>query len=295
MENKINTFLIGAQKAGTTSLYDWLGQHSEVEAPEAIKDYHFFTNEEFFQKGIKHLDSFYNKESKIVLHGAVNYMYFHDKACKRIYEYNPNAKIIICLRNPVNRAVSAYNYFKKTLRETNDFNDALKIELEGKLSTFVEKSNNTYIEHGYYSQQIKPFIEEFGAKNCLFVFFEELIDVNKQKKVMLDVCAFLDIDTNFRFNYRHLNASAQPKSKLINFITRKSGLTKLIKLLMPLKTRKKLGKKLEQLNVSNEKINIKIEKDSLDFLKGHYQSEMETLTKLTGLNVSEVWNLNNLK
>ena len=46
--NGINTFLIGAQKAGTTSLYDWLSQHPEVSAPSAIKDYHFFTNEKLF-------------------------------------------------------------------------------------------------------------------------------------------------------------------------------------------------------------------------------------------------------
>ena len=49
---KINTFLIGAQKAGTTSLYDWIGQHPEVHAPDAIKDYHYFTNESYFKKGV---------------------------------------------------------------------------------------------------------------------------------------------------------------------------------------------------------------------------------------------------
>jgi len=46
----INAFLIGAQKAGTTSLYEWLGQHPDVYAPEELKDYHFFTNPKLLKK-----------------------------------------------------------------------------------------------------------------------------------------------------------------------------------------------------------------------------------------------------
>ncbi len=42
MNSRINTFIVGAQKAGTTSIYDWLGQHPEIEASPEIKDYHFF-------------------------------------------------------------------------------------------------------------------------------------------------------------------------------------------------------------------------------------------------------------
>ena len=63
------------------------------------------------------LGSGYNlNQSLIRLHCAVNYMFFSKSTAKKIYQYNPNAKIIFCLRNPVDRAKSAYKYFKLTLR-----------------------------------------------------------------------------------------------------------------------------------------------------------------------------------
>src|SRR5690554_2130252 len=113
MREKINVFLVGAQKAGTTSLYEWLGQHPDIEAPQEIKDYHFFTNEALFDKGVPQLERFYSADKPVRVHSAVNYLYFYKEAAARIYEYNKEAKIIICLREPVARAISAYKYCVK--------------------------------------------------------------------------------------------------------------------------------------------------------------------------------------
>ena len=63
--SKIDVFIIGAQKAGTTSVYDWLGQHPQIEAPQHIKDYHFFTDKALFKKGIKHLEKQYKFNNKL--------------------------------------------------------------------------------------------------------------------------------------------------------------------------------------------------------------------------------------
>ncbi|WP_299519966.1 sulfotransferase domain-containing protein [Winogradskyella sp.] len=293
MVQTINTFLVGAQKAGTTSLYDWLGQHPEVLAPEEIKDYHFFTNENFFKKGIKHLESFYKKETPIKLHGAVNYMYFHQTASQRIYKYNNDIRIIVCLRNPVNRAVSAYNYFKRTLREEKTFEQAINAELNGELTTFVQQSNNTYVQHGYYARQVQSFLKKFGKKNCHFVLFEELIDTRMQQEVMQQVCQFLGIDDDFQFSFVHLNASAQPRSKTINFIIRKSGLTKVLKPLLPLRYRKKLGKTLEQKNIGEKKINTTIEKDTIKSLKEKFLPRVEALSDVVGRDLVKFWNFRN--
>lgn len=291
---KINTFLIGAQKAGTTSLYDWLGQHPQVYAPEEIKDYHFFTNENFFKKGTKHLESFYKKgDTDIALHGAVNYMYFHNKACQRIQDYNKDIKIIICLRNPIKRATSAYNYFKRTLREENTFEQAIETELKGELNTFEQQSNNTYLQHGYYAEQIQPFINMFGKENCHFVLFEELIDKQKQQNVMKEVCDFLGVDNSFQFKYVHLNASAQPKSKFYNYVMRKSGLTKILKPLLPLRYRKRLGKALEQKNIGDKKIETTISQSTLKLLEQKFRPQVIETATLTGKDLGQLWGFRN--
>lgn len=73
-----NTFLIGAQKCATTSIYDWLSQHPKVCAPISVKDYAFFTRDDFYNKGLKHLSSFYNgsyNNEKVILQGSVHYIF----------------------------------------------------------------------------------------------------------------------------------------------------------------------------------------------------------------------------
>ena len=80
IKNKIlpNTFLIGAQKSATTSVYNWLALHPDICAPLSVKDYAFFTREDFFEKGINHLSSFYEdvfNDEKIILQGSVHYIF----------------------------------------------------------------------------------------------------------------------------------------------------------------------------------------------------------------------------
>ena len=289
MKNKINTFIIGAQKAGTTSLYDWLDQHLDVQDPNEIKDYHFFTREPLYKKGINHLESFYSNQSKIQLHGAVNYMYFSEVAAERIYDYNPQAKIIICLRDPIKRAISAYQYFIRTLREKNSFEKALRLELDRKLKTEKEFANNTYIGHGDYVEQINTYLKYFKREQFHFVFFEELIDSTKQKSVLIDICDFLNIENNFQFQFTHLNASGQPKSKTLNYIIRKSGLSKTAKYFLPFNTRKKLGKKIEQNNISTKKLEVEIRLEDIELLSSIYKNQIINLSELLNKDLTTLW------
>jgi hypothetical protein len=96
MNKKPNAFIIGVQKAGTTSLFNWLSQHPEVCAPEAMKDFHFFSNDEHYFKGQQfYLKNFEHcKDSKIILGGGVNHMYIK-KSAKRIFEFNKESKFYI--------------------------------------------------------------------------------------------------------------------------------------------------------------------------------------------------------
>lgn len=247
MKRKINTFIIGAQKAGTTSLYDWLGQHPDILAPQEIKDYHFFSDNALYKKGETYFEDFYKSSNVPVrLHSAVNYLYFDTKCAERLHKYNPNSKLIICLRNPVDRAVSAFKYFKRTLREPHTFSEALNKELNNELQTHQELANNTYIAHGMYYKQIQFYLNYFNRDQIFFVFFEELTDSSKQIDLLKRITKFLEVDDDFEFKFFHLNASGSPRFKFINFIIRKSSLTKILKNFFPFGFRKRLAKKIEQ-------------------------------------------------
>jgi hypothetical protein len=289
MQNKINVFLVGAQKAGTTSLYDWLGQHHEICAPQEIKDYHFFTNEDIYKNGISNLEQFYRDGKVFAVHGAVNYLYFYQKAARRIYDYNPNAKIIICLREPVARAISAYMYCVKTLREEKSLSDALSAELNGKLSTFKQLSDNTYIEHGKYVEQIQGFREFFPDEQIEIIFFEDLVDIDRRKSTMAEVLRFIGLDDEYKFEFTHLNKSGTPRSEVLNYILRKSSLKNIVKAFLPRSLRKRIGNSLNELNTSAQMVTVDVTEDDAEILKRHLGKVGIDLQKKLGIDVSRTW------
>lgn len=288
-KQKINTFIIGAQKAGTTSLYNWLGQHPDIDAPKIIKDYNFFRNDNYFKKGYGYLESFYNQKSQIKLNAAVNYMFFDELCAKRIFEYNPQAKIIVCLREPIQRAISAYKYFVRTLREENSFHEALNRELKGELSTPEELGDNTYIKHGLYYDQIQTFLKYFPKKQIKFLFFEELTNQEKQNSLMVDILSFLEIDSDFKFSFVHLNASGYPKSKQLNYLIRKSQFSKAIKSLLPFRLRKGISKIVQQENISEKRIEVVINDADIQMLSEIYKEPNQKLKTIVNSKVIDDW------
>lgn len=291
MNNNVNTFIIGAQKAGTTSLYDWLGQHPDVYAPQEIKDYHFFSNDSIFEKGISHFEKFYLKNTEEVkIHGGVNYLYNHNVAAKRIYEYNPDAKIIICLRNPVKRAVSAYKYFVRILKESNTFEKAIELEKNNKI-TGIDKNHFTYIEHGKYLNQIIEFHRYFNSDKVKILLFEELTDSSKSQLLMNDLSKFLEIE-NYNYSFTHMNKSATPKLKWINNIIRGESKIKKIKELIPLQLKRKVLKVIEEKNISDEALKIEISEEMIEMLENEYHMEIQNLSEYLKMDLTKVWGFN---
>ena len=101
-------FVVGAQKAGTTSLHNWMAQQPDVCLPK-LKETHFFSIQEIFERGIDwYLQQFPRcKYDSIVGEICPEYMYCK-QAPYRIREWNPNPKIIFIFRHPIERAFSHY-------------------------------------------------------------------------------------------------------------------------------------------------------------------------------------------
>lgn len=291
MNNIINTFLVGGQKCGTSSLYNWLGQHPGIEAPKEIKDYHFFSKDELFKKKYKHINSFYqNRKAYINLYASVNYLYYYDKVAERIHKYNPNSKIIICLRNPVDRAISAYKYMVTTNREKCTFNDAIERELKNKLLV-TEYSDNTYIDHGKYLAQIKGFKKYFDHKQIHFIIFEELINTNKRNKVLQETLHFLEVDKLFEFNFTHVNKTGSPKFNLLTKLIREQNILKSIMSIVPFSIRKSIAKSILEWNISNKTDNFIIEETINDSLQLHFITELVQLSKITRKDLKSIWKI----
>ena len=131
-QKKIDFLIVGAQKAGTSALDMYLRKHPEIEMARPQKEVHFFDDEKYFKKNKVNYEVYHeyftNDNSKIKGESTPVYMYW-SLAMKRIYEYNPQIKIIAVLRNPIERAFSHWNKEKYRKRETADFSTAIIVQM----------------------------------------------------------------------------------------------------------------------------------------------------------------------
>jgi len=200
---KINFLIIGAQKAGTTALDSYLRQHPDITL-SIKKEVHFFDNEAFFQKKINyeeyHKNFPKNITTQIVGEATPIYMYWN-QSIKRIWEYNSKIKLIILLRNPIDRAYSHWNMEYSKGKEKLAFFEAIQKESERcKIASPYKHRVYSYIDRGYYTKQLKEVQKYFPKDQILILKQEELIQ--NHQKALDKITLFLDIS---KFNFIELH------------------------------------------------------------------------------------------
>ena len=153
--------IIGAQKSGTTFLYNLLTRHPSVEGTFE-KEVHYF--DRFFHKGIEWYRSQFPlprlKEQRKVITGETTPDYlFHPHAARRMAEVVPQARLIVLLRNPVDRAYSHYHHnLTRKGRETLGFEEAIEAEqarLRGEMEKMLKNERYTSYKYRHYSYLYK--------------------------------------------------------------------------------------------------------------------------------------------
>lgn len=190
----LDFLVLGAQKAGTTSLHDWLVQHSDIRLP-LIKETHFFSHDEQFSKG----RSWYASQFPVSLGGEEllgevdpEYLY-SQSAPRRIKELTDANKFIIILRSPLERAYSQYLMTVRRGFEALPFEQAVAIEnqrLEGDSNNF-SSDHHSYISRSLYSEQIQRYLDFFPDGEFLFVKFDDLIGGDTSQIVYESICKFI--------------------------------------------------------------------------------------------------------
>ncbi len=193
------TFLgIGTQRAATTWLFNCLKEHPDVYIPE-IKEVSFFSSH--YSKGIEHYASFFRYVENEKAVGEISPEYIYTEGCHQlIYKHLPNIKMILILRNPIDRAYSVFEFFSKK--------NGSKITFEA----FIE-SNPEVIEAGLYSQQLKKYFSLFDRNQFLILLFDELS--NDNLNAIKNVYEFLEIDTEFCPSWinQYVNTELFPNTK----------------------------------------------------------------------------------
>lgn len=282
-ENLPNALIIGVQKGGTSSLFNWLAQHPDVYGPPAAKDFPFFSDDDFFSRGLDFYSSFFPNAngSNIVLAGDVHLIYYTDTA-KRLKSFNPDLKLILALRNPVDRAFSAYQFNRKRGLENQSFRHAINIEIKPESHGRGREFN--YIDHGFYDRQIKEYQDEFSDAHLKIVLFEDLI--NHKEKTIKDIYSFLDVDSGFMPDFKVVNETGVSAIPILNqwmfsdfWLKRKLKKNRLFNKMLPMDTRIRIRRNILYLNTIRKRKEI-LTTETKDELNEIYR---ESIMNLQGM------------
>ena len=184
--------IVGAQKGGTTFLYDLLVKHPFVKSAK-LKEIHYF--DEHFARGLWWYRSHFplqidryvarQKQQTFITGEASPYYMLHPHSLRRMADIIPHAQLIVLLRNPVDRAYSHYHHQVRKKRETLAFEDAIAAEasrLQGELEKMLEDESYfsfnhrhfTYLERGKYIEQLQSLEQFFDKRQILILKSEDL-------------------------------------------------------------------------------------------------------------------------
>jgi len=286
MSRKPDFFIVGAAKSGTTSLYRYLIQHPAIFMPE-LKEPHFF-GEWHPSTGIEDLEEylklFAGVPEEIRAGEATTSYLYSSSGAQEIQRFQPIAKIIMILRNPVDRAYS--NYWEQTEAkywesrepvETLSFEEALEAEPEriqqGWGYTFH------YVACGRYAEQVARYLDVFGDDAVRVYLFDDL--VLDAESVCRDVFSFLEVDPNYPIKgAKAHNPSGPSRSALLSkLIYDRLSIKELVKKVLPVSVRRSVKEWLRARNVGPTP---KMNPETRSRLQGVFRNDILRLEKLIG-------------
>ena len=267
-----NFFIVGTPKSGTTSLFHYLQEHPEVFLPE-LKEPHFFSCPEvkntYYKTKIvdskeEYLDLYQERESYKAVGDLSSSYLFNKETPKRIHQFNPYAKIIIVLRNPVERALSHYlmdvnlGYINVSLSKVINNKDTFKQHYQ------------EYIELGFYEQQIRAYIKQFPDSQIKVVLSDTLYA--NTAETLKDIYSFINVSTTFITDFETVhNSYTVPRFKALKSLVQSDGLKKMIP------SGLKSGLKSLIYKTNAEKPKLEVEKNLLREIYKKSIVETETL------------------
>ncbi len=192
-----NFLCIGAQKAGTTTLWLLLNQHPDVFLATP-RETRFFCDDTLYDGGVISYERIFFHGwdgQKAVGEKTPAYLFF-EKTAGRIREtLGTDVKLIVTLRSPAQRAHSHFRHNYQQLWESLSFEEALRKEPERTAKGELARATYGYLERGRYVDQLRRYTDLFPKENVLVLIFEEDI-VGNQEQLASKLFTFLELDEN---------------------------------------------------------------------------------------------------
>ena len=307
---KPNLFIVGQPKTGTTALHQFLGQHPEIYM-SSIKEPHFFCadfhlesdraygKQRFydFRSESAYLQLFSKaKNVKIAGESSTNYLY-SQVAAEKIYNFNPDAKIIIVLREPAKFLYSLHSHYVKFTEENEpDFLTALALETQRKqeeaLSPRVTSPSYLYYsQRVQYYQQVKRYCDRFKPEQIKVIIFEEFKSANEQ--IFREVLEFLGVEPNFTPEYSAINVNKEVKFKAVNNLLNNPVAKSISKNLLSQEFNDFVRDNIVEKLLWHQAPKAKIPEEIKLQLRQQYQPEVAKISELLQLDLLSKWGYDN--
>ena len=193
--------IAGTMKSGTTSLAEWIDAHPDgYVAP--VKEVHFFNANEHWEQGLGwYGENFADAGDAVAVGDATPLYSFYPEAVERMASVLPQARVIFCMRNPIDRAYSHYrHWYYRRAQEDRSWERVVDDELTAdpgppQLSArgAYDPRDPRYLQQGYYLEQLERLSARYPRDGILPVLMDADIQARPQE-TFRSVCAFLGLD-----------------------------------------------------------------------------------------------------
>lgn len=264
---KVDFFLLGAQKAATTTLAHHFQHHPDISFSRK-KEPNFFNWKAASE--LAWYQNLFEAHKQLRGEGSVDYSYrsYFLGTHQKIFEHNPNAKFIFILRHPIERLISHYTFNKMRGLLNHDF---ILWELESKWE---------YLQRSRYYSELKPYLDTFPKKQFLFLHFEEFI--RSPQLVFNECCEFLGI-AHYKVNEKSIQNKSKDKLSAVSIQQQKSvtgQLFKYLKKFIPSKAKILLKKKVYAPITRPE-----LPDDVVTYIYSLLHQDIQNIQKYTGTNL----------
>lgn len=302
MKPLCNTFIVGAAKSGTTVLYYLLNQHPDVCVP-VVKEPNYFSNIDHdssdpvrpgngpgddgtvWTENLKSYQKLYDPEKNhaVKLDASVSYLY-STTAASQIADYDPESKIIMVLRNPIERAFSHYKHLLRDGRETVSFSEAISRE-QSRMQKGWEFSWHL-TNMGMYSDQIQRYFDRFEPKKIRIFILE---DIKKDLSAVInELTGFIGLEAyNFDLEQQERNTSGLARSWILSrFVNWLLGYKATINKIIPPEITHKALQLFRKINIRESDLDISAELRAKLYSK--FEADINKTEQLIGRNL-DAW------
>ncbi|MAM27670.1 MAG: hypothetical protein CMC13_01505 [Flavobacteriaceae bacterium] len=295
---EVDFFVIGAARAGTTTLYSYLSQHPSIFLPN-VKECNYFSDvdsidTEVYKEpshGKKYHMKIINSEKRYnklyldaagdQLKGDVSPSYLWDlKSAKKIYNHNKNTKIILSLRNPIERAYSHYlMHYNTGYEKEKTFEMAIQAD-----KRHIWGGGNMYLEMSLYFNQIQAYFNTFSSENIKILIYEDWI---KHKEMYLnEVYTFLGIKPFSDYNLKDaFNKTQAVKNKKALDLLRQEKLKTSLRKILP----EELTERIKQRFFYKEADKPVLSEKTIEKLTEYFKEDIEKTEVLISQPLTNKW------